>query len=248
MKKAATLAAGAAALVVAIVVPVQASPPSAPGKSHGTVLTASATPTKSGTLAKPKAVTVNTLFTSQLPAQGQPQYATKETIVHLPKGLKFNGGTKAFKHCSANTLNASGPNACPSASQVGTGTAQGSALGQTENLTVTAFNGTGSKQLLLFVQGSTPLQISSTIVGTLKTDSGKYGYKLDVLIPPNLQQPLTGVFATLTRFQTKIYAKRNGVGYVQSSKCGSSHKWNWGADLFFTDGTSDKVTTTSSCT
>jgi hypothetical protein len=242
MKKVLTLSA-AAALVAAVAVPV-AIAASTTGTSHGTVLTASASPSKSGTKRKPKAVKIHTLFTSQPPAQGQPAYATTRTIVHLPKGLIFNGAK--FKECSADTLNASGPTACPTASKVGSGSAQGNALGQTENLTVTAFNGAKGKQLLLYVQGSSPLSINSTIVGTVKKDTGKYGYKLDVAIPANLQQPLTGVYATLTRFDTTIGAKKGKLGYVESTKC-SKKTWNWGADLTFTDGTSDQTTTTSSC-
>ena len=241
MKKAATLAAGIAALAVAIVVPANG----APGASHGTVLTASTSPSTKGSVAHPKIVKINTTFTTQPAAQGQPGFATKRTVVHLPKGLRTHGDK--FKHCSAATLNASGPTACPSGSKVGSGTASGNALGQTENLTVTAFNGQGSKQLLLFVQGSTPLQIASTIIGTVKSDTGKYAYKLDVSIPPNLQQPLTGVFATLTKFQTVIGAKRGTQGYVDSTGC-LKGKRNWGADLYFTDGTTDKTTTISTCT
>lgn len=241
MKKAATLAAGVAALAVALVVPANG----APGASHGTVLTASTSPSNKGSLAKPKIVKINTTFTTQPAAQGQQGFATSRTVVHLPKGLRFHGDK--FKHCSEATLNASGPTACPSGSKIGAGTAQGNALGQTENLTVAAFNGKGSNQLLLFVQGSTPLQIASTIVGTLKADTGKYSKKLDVAIPPNLQQPLTGVFATLTKFQTSIGAKRGSVGYVDSVAC-LKNKRNWGADLTFTDGTTDKTTTVSTCT
>jgi len=242
MKKALTLFV-AAGLAAAITVPAIGA--STTGKSHGTVLTAKATPTKSGTKKKPKSVKIHTVFTSQLPAQGQQPYATKETVVHLPKGLIFNGAK--FKHCSANTLNAGGPTACPASSKVGSGTAEGQAtIGGPEALTVTAFNGQGSKQLLLYVQGSSPLSINSTLVGTLKKDTGKYGYKLDVLIPANLQQPLPNVYATLTKFDTTIGAKRGKIGYVTSTRC-TKHTWNWAADLTFTDGTSDRATTTSKC-
>jgi len=241
MKKAAALAAGVAMLAAAIAIPALG----APGASHGTVLTASTSPSKKGKPARPIGVKIHTVFTTQEAAQGQPGFATTRTVVHLPKYIRFHGDK--FKHCSQAILDASGPTACPSGSQVGSGAAQGRALGQTENLTVAAFNGQGSKQLLLYVQGSTPLQINSTIVGAVKADSGKYGYKLDVAIPPNLQQPLTGVFATLTKFDTTIGGKRAGKNYVDSIGC-LKNKRNWGADLTFTDGTQDKTTTTSTCT
>ncbi len=253
MKKAATLLFGAVAVTAIVAIPAIGADQT--GASHGTVLTAGATPTKSGTLKKPKSVKIHTLFTTMAPAEGQPGYATSRTVVHLPKGLKFNGAK--FKACSLNALNANGPTACPTASKVGSGTAQGQALGQTENLTVTAFNGApktsgknkgkgSGKQLLLYVQGATPLAINSTIVGTVKSDTGKYGYKLDVAIPANLQQPLPNVFATLTKFDTNIGKTTNGVGYVESVSCSKKSR-AWGADLTFTDGTTDKTTTTSKC-
>jgi hypothetical protein len=240
MKKVPLLA-GAAALAALGAVPAVAA--TTTGANHGTVLTASASPSKAGTKKKPKGVKIHTLFTVKPPASGQSGFATSRTVVHLPKGIVFNYAK--FKACSVNTLNSSGPAACPAGSKVGSGTAQGVALGQTENLTVTAFNG-GAKQLLLYVQGSAPLQINSTIVGTLKKDNGKYGYLLDVAIPANLQQPLSGVYATLTKFDTTIGAKSGKANYAESVSC-TKKTWNWGADLYFTDGTVDHTTTTSKC-
>jgi len=216
MKKAAILA-GAVALVAAIVVPALAA--STTGKSHGTVLTASLTPTKSGTLKRPKSTVIHTVFTTPAPASGQQPYATKETIVHLPKGLVLNGAK--FKQCSEATLNSSGPNGCPPGSKVGSGSASAQAnIGGPEQLTVTAFNARKGKvqQLLLYVQGTSPLAINSTLVGTVKKDSGKFGYKLDVVIPPSLQQPLTGVYPTLTKFDVSVGPRRTASDSSRRSR------------------------------
>lgn len=243
MKKAATLVAGAAALAAIGAIPASGATTTT-GTNHGTLLTASASPSKSGTKKKPRGVKIHTLFTVQPPAAGQPGFATTRTVVHLPKGIQFN--YKKFKGCDLNALNASGPSACPSGSKVGKGSAQGLALGQTENLTVTAFNGKTAKTLLLYVQGTAPLQIGSTIIGKLKTDHGKFGNKLDVAIPTNLQQPLSGVYATLTKFDTTIGAKSGKFNYAESVSC-TKKTWNWAADLTFTDGTVDHSTTTSKC-
>ncbi len=242
MKKAAFLAAGAAAMVVAATVPALGADKI--GASKGTKLTAGATPTKSGTKRKPRFVKIHTVFQTPGPAAGQPGFATKRTIVHLPKGLRFRGNR--FTSCTEAILNSQGPNGCKSSSKVGTGKAQGLALGQVENLTVTAFNGPKGKTLLLYVQGGAPLAINSTIVGKLKSDKGKYGYKLDVAIPSNLQQPLQGVFATLTKFETRIGVRKGKRNYAESFACKGKKRY-WGADLYFTDGTVDKTTTTSKC-
>src|SRR3954465_4891588 len=103
MKEAAASAAGAAMLAAAIAIPAHG----APGASHGTVLTASASPSKKGKPSRPVGVKLNTTFTTQEAAQGQQAFATTRTIVHLPKGIRLHADK--FKHCSEATLNASGP-------------------------------------------------------------------------------------------------------------------------------------------
>jgi hypothetical protein len=174
-------------------------------------------------------------------------FATKRTVVLLDKYLKFN--PKFFKSCSKATLDSRGPTACPKGSKIGSGKAIGRALGQTENLTVTAFNGPGGNKIELYVQGSAPLQINSTIEGVLKNSSGRYGKKLDVTIPANLQQPLTGVYATLTYFETNIkgtvrhQGKRRG--YVETIGC--ARKWYFAATLTFTDNSSLSASDTVAC-
>lgn len=174
-------------------------------------------------------------------------FATKHTVVLLDKYLKFN--PSFFKSCSKATLDSSGPTACPAAARIGSGKATGSALGQTENLTVTAFNGPGGNKLELYVQGSAPLQINSTIEGVLKSTSGKYGKKLDVTIPASLQQPLTGVYATLTYFETNIRGtvrhKGRSRGYVETVGC--ARKWYFAATLTFTDNSSLSASDTVAC-
>jgi hypothetical protein len=206
-------------------------------------------PSKAGTKAKPKIVKL-TVTTTTTPHDNTP-FATKRAIIYFDKSFHFNG--KAFKSCSKATLDASGPSACPAGSKVGTGNAQGVALGQTENLTVTPFNGPGGNKIELYVQGSAPLQINSTIEGVLHKASGQFGQKLVVDIPNNLQQPLSGVYATLTRFQTAIYAfatktthgKKSKVGYVETVGC--NKKWYFKGDFQYTDGTGQNASTTVRC-
>ncbi len=52
------------------------------------------------------------------------------------------------------------------------------------------------------------------IIGKLSKDRGKYGYKLSVNVPANLQQPAPGVYATLTSFITKVNGSKKGKGGV----------------------------------
>ena len=129
---------------------------------------ASVSPTKHGTKTKPKATKlVVKLATTPNPAD--PAFAASDTIVHLGKELTFNG--KALKTCSASQVQADDTK-CPKGSKVGSGVAAGTALGLTENLTVTAYNGPGGNKLELLVDGQTPLQIHSVIEGILSEGLG----------------------------------------------------------------------------
>jgi hypothetical protein len=207
-----------------------------------TTLKASVSPSKKGTVKKPKNVRLSIeLITA--PKAGEPAFATKSTVVHFDKNLVF--GAKYLPTCSKAQVQADNTK-CKSGSKVGTGSAQGIALGLAENLTVVAYNGPGST-LELLVDGQTPLQIHSVIEGKLVSDSGKFGKKLTVAIPENLQQPAPGAFATLTDFKTAV----KGTGtkkrpYVGLKGC-TKKKLNFKADFVFTDNTTSTASTTSKC-
>jgi hypothetical protein len=207
-------------------------------------ISASMSPTKHGTKTKPKATKlVVKLATTPNPAD--PAFAASDTIVHLGKELVFNG--KALKTCSASQVLADDTK-CPKGSKVGTGKAAGTALGLTENLNVTAYNGPGGKKLELLVDGATPLQIHSVIEGILSSDSAPYGKKLSVHVPDNLQQPAPGAYATLVQFDTtinKILGKKKAP-YVGIATC-TTKKVAFGVDYKYTDGTTKSTTTTASC-
>jgi hypothetical protein len=208
-------------------------------------ISAKVTPTKHGTKKKPKKVKlVIKLSTTPNPAD-QP-FAADSTVVHLAKELAFNG--KALKQCSSTQV-ASDDTKCPKGSKVGFGTAAGVALGLTENLKVTAYNGPGGKKLELLVDGQSPLAIHSVIEGVLSKDSGLYGNKLTVAIPPDLQQPAPGAYATLEEFDTTINAisGKKKAPYVGMISC-KTKKMTFGVDYHYVpDGTTANATTTAPC-
>jgi hypothetical protein len=197
-----------------------------------------------GTKQKPRSMGKFVVTTTTTPAPGEPPFATSLAVISFDKNIVF-GGSK-FKSCNdatGSTIDAT----CKSA-KVGGGAAKGVALGQVENLKVTAYNGPKGNSIYLHVKGTTPLQIDSVIVGTLKNASGKYGKKLNVPIPSNLQQPLAGVFATLTTFSTSVGGTSKGVPYVGLKGCPSNKKLNFKGDFTYTDGTKKTATTTLPCT
>jgi opacity protein-like surface antigen len=231
-----TLTAGVAALAIGAVGAAQAVTPT-------TALKTSVSPTKHGTKKKPRNVKLNIeLITQPNPNDGP--FATKTTVVHFDKNLKFGG--KYVKTCSADKVR-SNNTACPKGSKVGTGSATGVALGLTENLTVTAYNGPGGNKIELLVSGTSPLTIHDVIEGKLQSDKGKFGKKLVVAIPDTLQQPAPGAFATLTDFKTSVKGtgskKRPFVGLAGCTK----KKLNFQADFVFTDGSTSTAKSTAKC-
>jgi hypothetical protein len=198
-------------------------------------------PTKAGTKDKPKATKI-TVTTTTTPNDTTP-FGTTQAVIYFDKNIVFNGAK--FKSCTAAKVQAS-ESSCPSGSKVGTGSAVGVALGQTANLKVTAFNGPSGKSLLLHVVGSTPIAIDSVINAKLSKTTGKYGYKLTVPIPSNLQQPVPGVFATLTKFVTSVGGTSKGVPYVGLKGC-TGGKLAYKGNFTFTDGSSLPATSSGTC-
>jgi hypothetical protein len=208
-----------------------------------TAMKVSVSPTKKGTKSKPKNVKLNVELITQPKAEEAP-FATRSTVVHFDKNIKFGG--KNLKSCTSAQVQADDTK-CPKGSKVGSGSATGVALGLTENLTVTAYNGPGGSKLELLVDGQSPLQIHSVIEGKLQKDSGLYGQKLVVAIPETLQQPAPGAFATLTDFKTSVKGtgskKRPYVGLAGCTK----HALNFKSDFVFTDGSTSTATTLAKC-
>lgn len=205
---------------------------------------ASINPIAHGSKKKPKKTKlVVKLRTTPNPAE--PAFAASDTIVHLGNELQFNGS--AFKTCSSSQVLADDTK-CPKGSKVGKGVAAGTALGLTENLTVTAYNGPGGNTLLLLVDGQTPLQIHAVIPGVLSSDSPPYGKKLTVHVPDNLQQPAPGAYATLVQFDTTINAilGKKKKPYVGVQSC-SDKSVAFKVDYKYTDNTEKSATTTAKC-
>lgn len=210
-------------------------------------LAVSVSPSKAGTKAKPKATKIK-ITTTTTPKDGT-QFATTKAVLYFDKNLKF-GGSK-FKSCTLAVVQAD-ESKCPKGSSVGGGTAKAQA-GPGGNLkvapiTVTAFNGPKGKTLLLHVV-YVKLGINEVLNAKLSTATGLFGTKLTVPINPHLQQPATGLFATLTEFITSVggkakdKAKTPYVGLV-----GCSHgKLNFKGDFTYTDGTTQSATATAVC-
>jgi hypothetical protein len=211
-------------------------------------LTVSTVNKKAGTATNPKSVGKINVTITTTPHEAAPAYATQKAVVHFDKNLVFS--SSKFPSCTKAQAEAIPVSPKCTAAQVGTGSAKATvaAINANPTLTVTAYNGPGGKKLWLLVKEPT-FQINSVLDGTLSADTGKYGKKLTVLIPANLQQPLPGVYATLTEFKTSVSgtATAKKVPYIALKGC-TGGKLNYGGDFTFTDNDVKKVTTTSKCT
>jgi hypothetical protein len=210
---------------------------------------------KAGTKSKPKSIGKLNVVTTTTPGVGSPAgtFATNKATIFFDKNLVFNA--KAFKECKPS--NKSAPvgsevkSKCASAKIGGGKAAAKATVGDQENLTVTAYNGSAqsnaaNRWFYLHVEGSTPLKIDSVIAATLKKASGDYGYKLEVPIPANLVQPLAGVTATLLNFSTSVSGTSKGLPYIGIKGC-SGGKLKFKGTFLYTDGTSKTATDTAAC-
>lgn len=201
-------------------------------------LRGSLSPRKAGSAKKPApvALTVNPFV--ELNA-GDAPFATSSAVIWLDRNLRFAGAKTTS--CTAAKAQMG---TCPTASRVGRGSAAGVALGLTENLSIVAYNGPRGGSLLMLVEGTEPLSIKEVLVGELTPARAPYGTKLSVTIPPGLQQPVPGVFATLTDFKLTVGSKKSR--FVTLACCPKGGL-RLAGDFAFTDDTSQRAETRAAC-
>ena len=203
--------------------------------------------TKAGTKDKPKSVGSLKVTTTTTPGPTSPagSFIVTNAVIYFDKNLVFNAS--AFKVCS--TADPASIDSKCASSKIGKGSAAGSALGVVEPLDVKAFNGPKSGsgyKFYLHVFGTNPLTIDSVINAKLSKATGKFGWKLNVPIPPDLQRP-SNVPATLTSFITTVQGTSKGKPYVGLKGC-SGGKLNFKGTFRYTDGTAKDVPWTVKCT
>jgi hypothetical protein len=190
--------------------------------------TIKASPTKASTKKTKRSVTLSVSTGTRDTTGAQPP-TTKKATLFFPRGSVWNGGM--FPKCAASKINAAkSTEDCPSGSIIGSGKAAGLAPGPiTQNdLKITVTNA-GSGGVNMFVEGTSPLRIQSNIAAKIKRVSGKYGIRLDVPIPANLQEPAPGVPVAITLFEVKVgksaRIKKKRRGIIEINRCDGG-KWS----------------------
>ncbi len=181
------------------------------------------------------------------------RYQLQKVTFKFPSGVgKPNGNL--FPSCSAAKLKAAHGrlSACPKGSQIGTGTAIGTAvdIGVTSSGRLALFNGPGGKSIVFNVNIVTPALINDTFNAPLVKTGGRYGYVLTNNIPSDLQTILDGPIIVrkidVTTGATKVV---HGVkrGYVEAYKCPKSHKAPVHADFTFSGGVTSSADSNITC-
>jgi hypothetical protein len=172
-----------------------------------------------------------------------------KAVVFLPAGAVTNG--RLFPSCSAAKLKShhNALSACPKGSKIGTGfiTATAIQLGVSANAVATMFNGPGGRSIVFNFHATVPADINDSIDAPLVRMHGKYGYKVTLNVPHDLQEILDGVFVSVQKFQfvTKASVKVHGrtVPYIVGQKCPKSGKGPVHGDFSFLDGSTASADT-----
>jgi hypothetical protein len=165
-------------------------------------------------------VSLRTRFTITDPAAPAPLQLTR-TVLRFPKGAVVNG--RFFPRCKAEALRARGPRACPRGSKLGSGTARGAAPPIVDNVNakVTLYNGSaGGRNPSVIIYSIPDLGPIITLEGVLRRGGPRYGYVLDVAVPPIKTLP-SAPDASVTFFDVTtrdLVTRRRGrrIHYIDS--------------------------------
>jgi hypothetical protein len=177
-------------------------------------------PSNAGTSNNPKPVTLRLgIEGGTQSGTGQPDTSTA-IRVQLPRGIKWNGRLwPRSRRCSVSRANAQGSfSVCPRGSRIGSGhlTALGGNGAVVEEIDLDAFVTTGGN-LGTFLTATQPLPINAMLEGRVS------GQNINIAIPPNIQEPVTGVPTGIRTLnftlngRTRVRGRSRGV--LESRSC-----------------------------
>lgn len=154
-----------------------------------------------------------------------------KTTIFFPHGPRVNGAL--FPSCDPQRLlrMRGRRSACPAGSRIGGGTAIGTSPsfeGVNEQLRVDVYNGPRGRSILLYLQGFNPVAVSGMVNASFTPlRGGRWGYRLSLRVPENLQEISSEIFASLLRFTTRVggsvRVRENGRmvrrGYIEALAC-----------------------------
>jgi len=175
----------------------------------------------------PRAIslTLDTRFSTDAP--GELPGTVSQAIIYFPHGPRVNGAL--FPSCDPRRLQRlrGRPGACPAGSRLGGGVALGTSpqfAGLIEHLKVDLYNGRGGRSIVFWLRGDSPVLLAGMIVAPFATlHGGRWGYRLTLNVPHDLQEIASGIFASLLDFKVRAGASavRGGhrYGYIETLAC-----------------------------
>jgi hypothetical protein len=229
---------GAVALVAVEVAPTIAQ------DSGTTQLTATPTvsPSKAGTKQRPQGVKLVVKTTWNTPGDVDKPIITAADVL-FPKGSLYNGGK--YPKCSEATMNNGGIEACPPKSIMGSGS--GDAFADTVHTSpkITVVNG-GANKVFLFTVLSNPARVRAPVPGTITKMSGKWAYKLHLVVPKSLQI-VAGVPITLNNLTITAGGKSWAKDWLATTSCPANKKWPFSVSTALSTGGEATFADTVAC-
>ena len=171
-------------------------------------------------------LTIDARFASDIPG-GLPGTVSK-AVIYFPHGPRVNG--RLFPSCDPARLRRMhlAPRACPRGSRLGGGTALGASpqfgIGVREKLKVDLFNGKGGRSIVFVLRGLNPVLIAGMIVAPFQAlHGGRWGYRLTMNVPHDLQEIASGIFASLLDFKVttggSVVRGGHRYGFIEVLAC-----------------------------
>jgi hypothetical protein len=239
MRKFLIPAVGALALAAVEVAPTIAQDGASP-----TTLTATPTvsPNKAGTTKKPQgvklAVTVRWVTAGDVE---KPIIQTGDVL--FPKGSLYNGAK--YPKCSQAVLDNGGLDACPKKSIMGTGGGDAHADTVITHPDITVVNGGGGKVFLWTIL-TNPARVQKAVPGTITKMTGKFAYKLHLVVPQALQI-VAGVPITLDTLKITAGGKSWAKDWLATTSCPSTKKWPFSISTTLSTGGQADYQSTVAC-
>lgn len=187
----------------------------AQGTWPNVTVTPTVSPHRAGTPAHPQGVVLKTVFHWQTLGSAAQPIVTGFHIL-FPKGSQYNGAHTTS--CSLAVIRR-GPQACPSASIVGSGSGTAYADTTITHPKITVVNGGGSTVYFYTVLNN-PARVQEPVIGHISRVGGKFAYSLAVTVPQNLRV-VAGVPIELTSLSVTA-GKGN---WLATTACGPHGKW-----------------------
>lgn len=190
-------------------------------------ISGTATPPISAFTLKPQALslTIDARFASDV--AGELPGTVSKAVIYFPHGPRVNG--RLFPSCDPQRLRRfrGASRACPRGSRLGGGTAVGTSpqfTGVVEHLKVDLYNGKGGRSIIFFLHGENPVLIAGMIVAPFTAlHGGRWGYRLTMDVPHDLQEIASGIFTSLLDFKVttggSVTVHGHRYGFIESLAC-----------------------------